>query len=64
MAVMAFIGCVAGVFDFPADQVVAFLDAANQFVRLALDKLQVIPSQSRQCLFHFALGDVPVSFGY
>src|ERR1700691_3777680 len=41
----------------------AFLNAANQFVNLALDELRVVMHQPRQGLFHLAFGDVPISFG-
>jgi hypothetical protein len=42
----------------------AFLDAANQFVNLALDELRVVMHQPRQGLFQLAFGDVPISFGH
>jgi len=42
----------------------AFLNAANQFVNLALDELLVVMHQPRKGLFHLAFGDVPISFGH
>jgi hypothetical protein len=41
----------------------AFLDAANQFVFLALGELQIVIGEVRKFLFQLAFGDVPVSFG-
>jgi hypothetical protein len=40
----------------------AFLDAADQFIFLALDKLQVVIRELREFLFQLAFGDVPVAF--
>ncbi|HWY30739.1 MAG TPA: hypothetical protein VNX46_08305 [Candidatus Acidoferrum sp.] len=42
----------------------AFLNAADQFVNLALDELRVVMHQSRQGLFDLAFGDIPISFGH
>jgi hypothetical protein len=44
-------------------QLGAFLNAANQFVLLAINELQIIVGQLRQFLFQSAPGDVPISFG-
>ena len=54
---------VHGAFDFFSGLAGAFLDAANQFVFLAFDELQVVISELCKFLFQFALGNVPVSFG-
>jgi hypothetical protein len=40
----------------------AFQDAANQFVFLAIDELQVIVRKLCQLLFQLSPGDIPVSF--
>jgi hypothetical protein len=50
-------------FDFLFGLTGAFLDATNQLIFFSFDELQIIVGQLRQLLFHFALGDVPVSFG-
>jgi hypothetical protein len=42
----------------------ALLNAANQFVNLALDELRLVMQQPRKRLFHLAFGDVPISFGH
>jgi hypothetical protein len=52
-----------GAFDFFPDLAGAFLDAANQFIFLAPDELQVVIGELREFLFQLALGNVPVSFG-
>ena len=49
---------------FPPGLAGAFLDAANQFVLLAFDELQIIIRKLRKFLFQLAFGNVPVSFGY
>jgi hypothetical protein len=54
---------VHGAFDFLSGVASAFLDAANQFIFLAFDELQVVIGELRKFLFQLALGDVPVSFG-
>jgi hypothetical protein len=41
----------------------AFLDAADQFILLAFDVLEVVIGELREFLFQLALGNVPVSFG-
>jgi hypothetical protein len=41
-----------------------FLDATDQFIFLAFDKLQIIVRQFRKFLFQLALGNVPVSFDF
>jgi len=50
-------------FDFLFGLAGAFLDATNQLIFFSFDELQIIVGELRQFLFHFALGDVPVSFG-
>jgi len=52
-----------GAFNFFPGLTGAFLDAANQFILLALDELQVVIGELRKFLFQLSLGDVPVSFG-
>jgi hypothetical protein len=41
----------------------AFLDAANQFILLALDELQLVMCKFRKTLFKLSFGDIPISFG-
>jgi hypothetical protein len=53
---------VHGAFDFFPGLAGAFLDAADQFVFLALDKLEIVIRKLREFLFQLALGNVPVSF--
>ena len=52
-----------GAFDFLSGLAGAFLDAANQFVFLAFEELQVVIGELRKFLFQLALGNVPISFG-
>jgi hypothetical protein len=52
-----------GLFDLFPGLAGAFLDAADQFVLLAFDILEVVIGELREFLFQFALGNVPVSFG-
>jgi hypothetical protein len=59
-AAATFIHCVLDCFPSLTG---AFLDAANQFVFLAFDELQVVIGELREFLFQLALGNVPVSFG-
>jgi hypothetical protein len=54
---------VHGSFNFFFGLAGAFLNAANQFIFLALGELQVVISELCQFLFQLALGNVPVSFG-
>jgi hypothetical protein len=53
---------VHGAFDFFLGLAGAFLDAANQFVFFALDKLEVVIRKLCEFLFQLALGNVPVTF--
>ena len=39
------------------------LDAALQFILLALDELQIVIHQLRKPLFQFAFGNIPLSLG-
>ena len=52
------------VLDFILVLTSAFLDAADQFVFLAIHKLQVVVRELREFLFQPALGDVPVAFHF
>jgi hypothetical protein len=54
---------VHGAFDFFPGLAGALLDAADQFIFLAFDELQVVIGELREFLFQLALGNVPVSFG-
>src|SRR5665213_3826155 len=54
---------VKGAFKSFSGLAFAFLDAARQFIHLALHALQVATRKSRKGLLQFALGYVPVSFG-
>ena len=49
-------------FNFLSGLAGAFLDATNQFIFFSFDELQIVVSELRQLLFHFALGNVPGSF--
>jgi hypothetical protein len=53
-----------GFFDHGTVFARAFLDAANQFVELALGELQIVIRELRPFLFQLALGDVPVAFDF
>jgi hypothetical protein len=54
---------VHGSFDFFPGLPGVFLDAANQFIFLAFDELQIVIREPCKLLFQLALGNVPVSFG-
>lgn len=48
--------------DFDFSRVAGpFLNAANQFVFLAFNELQIVAKDLRKFLFQFAFGDVPIS---
>ena len=51
-------------FNYPFSLTGAFLDATDQFIFFSVDELQIVINQLCQSLFHFAFGNVPVSFGY
>ena len=54
---------VRSAFNFIFGLAGALLDAANQFILLALGELQIVIRKLCEFLFQFALGNVPVSFG-
>jgi len=54
---------VHGSFDFFPGLSGAFLYAANQFIFLAFDELQIVIREPCKFLFQPAFGNVPVSFG-
>jgi hypothetical protein len=60
------VATVAGVFEARRHLALSFacplLDAANQFVLLALDELQIIVRELGPFLLQSAFDDVPVSF--
>jgi hypothetical protein len=62
-SVFATAAFVHGALDFFPGVAGAFLDAANQFIFLAFDELQVIVGELGEFLLQLALGNVPVSFG-
>jgi len=64
MATLAFINFVLEMLDFSPGVAGAPLDAAGQFLLLAIEKLQFIVRELRDFLFQFSLGDVPSAFGY
>jgi hypothetical protein len=61
--VMAAAAFVQGALNFFPGLAGALLDAANQFILLALDELHFVIRKLRKSLFQLALGDVPVPFG-
>lgn len=61
--VMAAAIFVHGALNFFPGLASPFLDAANQFILLSLDELQLVIRKLRKPLFQLALGNVPISFG-
>lgn len=61
--VMAAATFVHGALNFFPGLAGPLLDAANQFILLALDELQLVIRKLRKPLFQLALGNVPISFG-
>jgi len=59
-ATAAFVHNTVNFFSVPSG---ALLDAADQFILLALGELQVVIRKLCEFLFQLALGNVPVSFG-
>ncbi len=53
---------VHGALDFLPALAGAFLDAADEFIRLAIHILQVVIRQLSPFLFQLTLGNVPVAF--
>jgi hypothetical protein len=57
-----FAGFAQGAFHILAGFARGFLDAANQFIFLAVHELKIIVGELGPFLFHFAFGDVPIAF--
>jgi hypothetical protein len=51
-----------GAFHILTDFARAFLDAADQFIFFAVDELKIIVGKFGPFLFHFAFGDIPITF--